>query len=848
MEFLGDKADGTVAALDASVPSSDPTLQEQTPGKKAGAAGGSPAKGGAGGSAAEAGAASSEVKDGLFEFKTPVKEGEALAYENKKMGLQYKVTYTFKNVEGTLKVHPDAKKLGDNKYLLDIYPGEKKEFARGTWNGQTRGIGSGAPDKDYLERQAKKLKADVEADINLVKEACKKSNLKTATADGIATVCAKTNTFFVDLTFPPSKASLFKDWETGMKDIPWKKPSQYLTAKQKPALFVGSVEPEDIDQGSLGDCYLLSALACLSEFEPLVTQIFDEGQDYDLGIYRATLCKNGWWHTIVMDSYLPCQGAGPYFAKNREEPNELWVALLEKAYAKLHGSYGSIRAGSGGMALADLTGCPYELFDQDKMTPELFKELEENDRNDYIQMLGTPGKDTADYAGGAADKGQAEMSKKYESVGLACGHAYSLISVKEFKGNQLCMIRNPWGNDKEWNGDWSDKSTKWTADAKKAVGWYDGDDGTFWMCWKDVCKWFHSASVCYVNGAWDQIRAAACFTKGVSDLVLKIVVKKDSQAWMGLHQKDPRGLKKGTDGTKYLPTQLNVLREVGDKLEQEVTSPYKPARDVNRTFKFSKGNTYYILAQTTDAEAERAVVLSMHLEQPEFADITFLTPAKNPRKYNPVTTFAVADYEKCESFYQLKGIFSTNGSVIERQGPSVDFRAAKRVLTAKEMEVKKNPKAAASDKGCGQYCSFPLEVTAIAAKGLPAMDDNGKSDPYLEMKLRLMRSGNMQNAHHKPQTQFTAAIDGTLDPKWGSKHPFSCAGDDALHVICYDKDTKGKDYIGEFHVVLADLDLKVGGAPVKKTFKLTGEIEVAPHKMAKTKGEVELAFSIPAAN
>eukprot|EP01064_Diplonema_japonicum_P029309 TRINITY_DN4707_c2_g2_i1.p1 TRINITY_DN4707_c2_g2~~TRINITY_DN4707_c2_g2_i1.p1 ORF type:complete len:976 (+),score=241.37 TRINITY_DN4707_c2_g2_i1:55-2928(+) len=843
MQFLGDKEEGKVKTLDTSVKTDDATLGEQgSTGAKSGGGGGG---GGGGGTSSVAGATVTNPKPGLTETIAPCSEGRCLTYTNDTTDTQFKVTYTFKTVEGSLKPGKDAQKKGDNKYYIDVYPGATAEMAKGKWNGQSRSIATGAPDKAYMEKMAKKLAETLASDMKKLREVLKKAGVKKATAEGIAEACSKSGTPFIDLTFPPEKGSLFRDWETGMKDQPWMKPEQYLSKDETPALFVGTVEPEDIDQGSLGDCYLLSALACLSEFEPLVQAIFDESQDYNLGIYRATLCKNGWWHTIVMDSYLPTNGAMPCFAKNREEPNELWVALLEKAYAKLHGSYASIRAGSGGMALADLTGCPYELFDDSKMTPELFKQLEENDRNDYIQMLGTPGKDTSDYAGGASAKSEADMSKKYESVGLACGHAYSLITVKEYKGNQLCMIRNPWGNDKEWNGDWSDNSKKWTADIKKEVGWYDGDDGTFWMCWKDVCKWFTSASVCYVNGAWDQLRVAASYDKGFADLALKVESKKDSAAWVGVHQKDSRGIKKNTPGTKYLAVQLNILEDDG-KGNMKITqsSPFKPSRDQNHPINFKKGRTYYIFAQTTEASVDRSFTYSMHCEIPEFASIKFLAP-KEGKKYNPVTSFSPAEFDATEAIYQVKGLFSTNNSVVERQGGFVDFANAKRVLTAKEKEIKKNPSG--SYKGLAQYISFPLDVLAVSGKGLPVMDDTGSSDPYLEIKLRSMQNGKIQNSHTKPQSQVTPAIDSNLNPKWNCKLPFSCSGDDVLHVVCYDKDTKGKDYMGEFHVVLGDLDLSPGAAAVKKTYKLTGEIEPSPNKKVATKGEIDLAFSIPKA-
>lgn len=43
--------------------------------------------------------------------------------------------------------------------------------------------------------------------------------------------------------------------------------------------------------------------------------------------------------------------------------NELWVLILEKAYAKLHGNYFMLRGGFANEALIDLTGCPTAYYD-----------------------------------------------------------------------------------------------------------------------------------------------------------------------------------------------------------------------------------------------------------------------------------------------------------------------------------------------------------------------------------------------------------------------------------------------------------------------------------------------------
>lgn len=50
-------------------------------------------------------------------------------------------------------------------------------------------------------------------------------------------------------------------------------------------------------------------------------------------------------------------------------------------------------------------------------------------------------------------------------------------------------MRNPWGK-KEWSGDWSDKSDKWTPELKEKLKVVDKNDGIFWISSNDFIKEF----------------------------------------------------------------------------------------------------------------------------------------------------------------------------------------------------------------------------------------------------------------------------------------------------------------------------------------------------------------------
>lgn len=77
----------------------------------------------------------------------------------------------------------------------------------------------------------------------------------------------------------------------------------------------------------------------------------------------------------------------------------MWVLLIEKAYAKLHGNYFTLRGGYCSDALEDLTGCPaetIELGDKETLefirTGKLFLKLKQHEKNE-LMSISMPGEE-----------------------------------------------------------------------------------------------------------------------------------------------------------------------------------------------------------------------------------------------------------------------------------------------------------------------------------------------------------------------------------------------------------------------------------------------------------------------
>ena len=75
------------------------------------------------------------------------------------------------------------------------------------------------------------------------------------------------------------------------------------------------------------------------------------------GLYVLRFFKNFQWIYVIIDDRIPLniKTNEPVFG-SCADPHEMWVALIEKAYAKLHGCYGNLQSGYIDEGIQELTG------------------------------------------------------------------------------------------------------------------------------------------------------------------------------------------------------------------------------------------------------------------------------------------------------------------------------------------------------------------------------------------------------------------------------------------------------------------------------------------------------------
>ncbi|XP_045395481.1 calpain-3 isoform X5 [Lemur catta] len=311
--------------------------------------------------------------------------------------------------------------------------------------------------------------------------------VKEKTFEQLHKKCLEKKVLYVDPEFPPDQTSLFYSQNFPIQFV-WKRPPEIC---ENPRFIIGGANRTDICQGDLGDCWFLAAIACLTLNKRLLFRVIPHDQSFVenyAGIFHFQFWRYGDWVDVVIDDCLPTYNNQLVFTKSNHR-NEFWSALLEKAYAKLHGSYEALKGGNTTEAMEDFTGGVTEFFEIRDAPSDMYKIMKKAIERGSLM-------------GCSIDTIVPVQYETRMACGLVKGHAYSVTGLEEtlFKGEKvkLVRLRNPWGQ-VEWNGSWSDSWKDWSfvdRDEKARLQHQVTEDGEFWMSYDDFIYHFTKLEIC----------------------------------------------------------------------------------------------------------------------------------------------------------------------------------------------------------------------------------------------------------------------------------------------------------------------------------------------------------------
>ena len=307
-----------------------------------------------------------------------------------------------------------------------------------------------------------------------------------------------------DGEFLPPNEALPKDYQSWEK-IKWKRAEDIFNTKNYSVFLERhnesdckplEITDEDIFQGNnIFDDYFISCVASLCPYSDFIEKLFKNVVVTENGAYGVFLLIDGIWKLVVLDDFFPCKTNKiglSHFCFGHCRDNEIWLNLLEKAWAKVNGNYLNIgtRGDPEEMYSIICEGHSEKIVIDDnirnnnKLKNDLWQKLM---KYQQYQMLMNC---VSDYK---------DQSDKYAFQEGKTFSIYKLWDLKQHTGKDLKLVnlRNSWSK-QEWNGDWNDADSKWTKEIEDIVGKREiREDGDFFMSFDDFCKYIKSIGVSY---------------------------------------------------------------------------------------------------------------------------------------------------------------------------------------------------------------------------------------------------------------------------------------------------------------------------------------------------------------
>jgi hypothetical protein len=212
---------------------------------------------------------------------------------------------------------------------------------------------------------------------------------------------------FIDQVFPPIIDSLQdrSNKRTGVdrinvQEIDWKRASELfpkLCLFPNEKIKVENDENEYIElkinfkqnKGELFSHYthFFHAATILSSVPGLIENIFKTKTINQENCYELYVYIKGKYQIVILDDYFPVIKNTTALRFSKPDKEEIWLPLLEKAYAKTHGGYGSLITCDTSSVIQCFTGNPVEKINISDLDNEDLKIVLKNNLDNYIFLV-----------------------------------------------------------------------------------------------------------------------------------------------------------------------------------------------------------------------------------------------------------------------------------------------------------------------------------------------------------------------------------------------------------------------------------------------------------------------------
>ncbi|KAM3836183.1 calpain-1 catalytic subunit-like, partial [Diretmus argenteus] len=207
----------------------------------------------------------------------------------------------------------------------------------------------------------------------------------------LKTYCVDRGVRYIDEMFPPDGRSISQGIlnPSDLGRVVWLRPGKIVP---NPCFVVDGVSRFDFSQGIVGNCWFLASIGALTFQNDILKQVVPLEQNFEedyCGLFHFRFWRFGRWVDVVIDDKLPTIDGRLIFVHSTT-PNEFWPALMEKAYAKVCGSYSDMTAGTPAEALVDFTGGVHMCITLSDPPPDLWQLMYRAATSQSLMGCGTP--------------------------------------------------------------------------------------------------------------------------------------------------------------------------------------------------------------------------------------------------------------------------------------------------------------------------------------------------------------------------------------------------------------------------------------------------------------------------